>query len=112
MLKLTDTTQDGVVIVTVSGRLDGAGAPEAESYCCALIREGATRLLLDVADVDYISSAGLRSLLVVAKTMKSANGSLLLCCLSPMVREVMEISGFDKILNVATDRDTALSSLS
>ena len=111
MLTLTDERQDDVVILTVSGRLDGVGAPEVEARCCALIRDGATRLLLDLADVDYVSSAGLRSLLVAAKAMKSANGSLLLCCLSPMVREVMDISGFDKILNLATDRDTALSSL-
>jgi len=112
MLTWIDASQDDVVVLNVTGRLDGVGAPELERHCSELIRGGTTRLLLDIAEVDYISSAGLRSLLVIAKGMKSANGSLLLCCLSPMVREVMEISGFDKILNVATDRDTALSSLS
>ena len=110
-LKLNDTKQGAIAIVAVAGRLDGAGAPEIEKHCKTLIQGGATRLLLDIEGVDYISSAGLRSLLVMAKSVKAVNGSLVLCNLSPMVRDVMTISCFDKILTLAVDRAAALAAL-
>ena len=100
--------QGEVAIVAASGRLDAAGAPEIEVHCKALVQEGTKRLLLDLAGVEYVSSAGLRSLLVLAKTAKGAGGSLALCGLTPTVREVMCISGFDNILPMATDRAAAM----
>ncbi len=111
MLKLMDEKQDSVTLVAVGGRLDGTGAPELEAHCSTLIADGNTRLVLDFGGVDYISSAGLRSLLVVAKQIKAAGGGLALCSLTAMVREVLEISGFDKILTVATDQTAALATL-
>ena len=104
LLKLQNAQQGEVIIVSVSGRLDGIGAPEIETHCRTLIRGGATRLILDLAGVDYVSSAGLRSLLVLAKSMKAANGSLVLCNLSPLVRDEMAISCFDKILTLEIGR--------
>ena len=109
MLKITNTKQDDICVIAVGGRLDGTGAPEVESHCRARIADGDKRQLLDLSEVEYISSAGLRSLLVVVKQIKAAGGVLVLCGLTPMVREVMEISGFDKILNLAADCDAALA---
>ena len=110
-MELTVDKQNQVSIVTASGKLDAAGAPTLEARCKALIQEGAKRLLLDMATVEYISSAGLRSLLVLAKAVKSAGGAMVLCCLTPAVREVMTISGFDNILSLAADRPAALNLL-
>lgn len=110
-LKFTDEQLDGAVIVAVDGRLDGTGAPELEVHCIGLIRSGSARLALDLAAVPYISSAGLRSLLVVAKSIKAAHGALVVCGLVPMVREVMAISCFDKILTLVDGREAALASL-
>ena len=109
MLNIANEKQGDVCVVAIGGRLDGTGAPEVESHCRGLIDGGDERLLLDLAEVEYISSAGLRSLLVVAKQVKAAGGVLVLCCLSPMVREVMDISGFDKILKLSANRDAALA---
>ncbi len=103
--------QNQVAVVTVGGRLDAAGAPEIEASCKALIQEGSKRLLLDLAKVEYISSAGLRSLLVLAKAVKSVGGAMVLSSLTPAVREVMTISGFDNILSLAADRAAALELL-
>jgi len=58
MLNLQDAKVGEVAIVSVAGRLDGAGAPEIAAHCNTLITGGATRLLLDMEGVDYISSAG------------------------------------------------------
>jgi anti-anti-sigma factor len=110
-MELAIERQNGTAIVAASGRLDAAGAPEIESRCKALIQDGAIRLLLDLANVEYVSSAGLRSLLVLAKTVKAAGGALALCSLAPAVRDVMTISGFDNILPLAEDRPAALELL-
>ena len=54
--------------------------------------------MLDLGRLDYISSAGLRVVLIAAKRLKSVGGALVLCTLNPSVREVFEISGFASIL--------------
>ena len=102
---------NGADVVVLSGRLDAAGAPEMESSCRQRIDEGARRLLLDMGGVEYVSSAGLRSLLVLAKAIKTAGGTMVLCGLTDTVREVMTISGFHNILTLATDRAAALDLL-
>jgi anti-anti-sigma factor len=112
MLNVSESRQDDVVILTVEGRLDQMGAPAIEKTGLTLIQGGVRRILLDMTGVEYISSAGLRTLLVMAKMMKGAQGRLLLCCLTPLVREVMEISGFDKVLTCVENRETALTALS
>ena len=110
-MELTVDKQNQISIVAASGKLDAAGAPTLEARCKALIKEGANRLLLDFAKVEYVSSAGLRSLLVLAKAVKSAGGAMVLCSLVPAVRDVMTISGFDNILPLAADRAAALDLL-
>ena len=110
-MDITVERQQQATIVAAGGKLDAAGAPELESRCKTLIQEGANRLLLDLARVEYVSSAGLRSLLVLAKAVKSAGGGLALCSLVPAVRDVMTISGFDNILPLAADRAAALALL-
>lgn len=62
---------------------------------------------MDLEQLAYISSAGLRVVLMAAKRARRSGGRLLLCCLSPAVRELFEISGFLKILDVCADRDEA-----
>ena len=110
-MKLSIEKQGEVAILNAGGRLDAGGASEFETQGKTLIRDGSKRLLLDLAGVEYISSAGLRSLLVLAKAAKAAGSSLVLCNLSPAVREVMTISGFDNILVLAADRPAALDLL-
>ena len=106
-LKLYQSRHDSVVVVSMQGSLDHNGASIMEGACLQLIREGDSRLLLDLAEVDYISSSGLRSLLVVAKTMKAVQGRLALCRLSPTSKEVMALSGFNTIVNCWEDRQAA-----
>jgi anti-anti-sigma factor len=108
-LNFINTKDGNVCIVALSGRLDSNGSIEVEAHCRGLIECGDLRQLLDMTNVAYISSAGLRSLLVITKQIKSSGGMLALCCLTPMVSEVMKYSGFDKILTLLADRDSALA---
>ena len=102
---------DDRVVIAVKGRLDMITSREYEAACAPVCEGAGGGVVVDLRQLEYISSAGLRSLLVLAKAVKSAGGALVLCCLAPAVRDVMTISGFDNILPLAADRTAALQLL-
>jgi stage II sporulation protein AA (anti-sigma F factor antagonist) len=103
-------TAGAVQVASLDGQLNSHNAVEAESELLARVAPGA-RMLLDFTRLDYISSAGLRVVLVLAKRLKQADGRLVLCGMQPHVHEVFDISGFLSILDVAGSRDEALGRL-
>ena len=90
-------------MVGLAGRLDIGNAAQFESTCMEWIAQGNHRLVFDFSELEYISSAGLRSILAATKKLKSLGGSLSLCGLSGLVEEVITVSGFDNILKVYGD---------
>ena len=94
------TTGDGFTTVAVTGRLDAMTAPAAEAALVDVIDGGASRLVLNLARLQYVSSAGLRVILATAKKLSRQNGRLVLCEMQPGVREVFEISGLLTVLPV------------
>jgi len=103
--------QDGVTVIGIEGRLDGHHAAEAESAFLALAAEGRNKFVLDFERMQYISSAGLRVVLVAAKKVRSMQGQLICASMSDQVRDVFEMSGFLSILETAASADEALSRL-
>jgi anti-anti-sigma factor len=103
--------QDGARQVTLTGRLDSATSSNLEKSLQNLFDTAGSRTLIDFAALDYISSAGLRVILMAAKRAKQAQGRLVLCNLQAHVKEVFEISGFLKILDLVDDRQAALAKL-
>ncbi len=101
----------GVVVAKLSGRLDSLSAPSAEEQLTHLIGSGTPRLVIDLSLLDYISSAGLRVLLVMARKVQQAHGKLCLFGLAPGVREVFSISGFDTIFTVRDDAAAAMEAV-
>jgi stage II sporulation protein AA (anti-sigma F factor antagonist) len=101
-----------VLIVSLQGKLNSANAGEVEAEILQHVARGTNQLLLDLGELDYISSAGLRVVLVVAKRLKQSAGLLVLCGIRNPIREVFEISGFLNILTVAETRDLALQQFS
>ncbi|TCP20462.1 STAS domain-containing protein [Simplicispira metamorpha] len=96
-------------IVALQGQINSANAATTEAEVLALIASGQKNLVIDFAALDYISSAGLRMVLVVAKRLKQEGGKLVLCTMQPHIREVFDISGFLAILNVTATRAEALA---
>lgn len=94
---------NGFWVVRLEGRLDIGNAAQFEKACLEWIEAGHPRIVLDFGGLEYISSAGLRSILAATKKVKPLNGSLSLCSLSGLVEEVITISGFDNILTVYAD---------
>ena len=83
--------------IAVSGRVDTVTAPEFEA---GLKFGDATNVVLDLADVPYMSSAGLRLLLTSHKTMLARGGEFQIANIQPSVKEVLDITGFSDILNL------------
>jgi len=81
---------------------------KGNSHFLLTISKGARKLLLDMDSVEYISSAGLRVLLAVAKKLKKEEGEIKLCCLKPYVKEVFDIAGFTQIFKVHDTTEEAI----
>lgn len=97
------------LVVSPQGQINSANAAAVEAALIQHIENGQNKLVLDLAGLDYISSAGLRVMLLVAKRLKQQTGALALCNIQPHVREVFDISGFLAILTVVESRADALA---
>ena len=110
-MEVTQTQQDGIVILGLKGRLDSNTSDDFEKKLLGLILAGETRLVLDFKELDYISSAGLRVLLKAAKELKRNNGRLAFCCLKDYIREIFELSGFVSFFPIHATLEESLMAL-
>ncbi len=107
-MNIDSIKKDKAILLNVNGRMDAVTAPEFEKACEHWISLGEKNIILDLSALDYISSAGLRSVLSVGKKLRTLDGKLLLCNLGGMVKEVFEISGFASIFPMLESREAAL----
>ena len=99
-------------VVAPAGRIDHLSAAALESALTPLLAEAAARksaLVLDFAGVDYISSVGLRVLMIAARQMRAAQAKLSVAALQSVVAEIFSISRFDKVLVVSPTVEAALA---
>ena len=99
-------------VATPVGRIDHRNAAEFEAALMPLLAQAAERkgaLVLDLSGVDYISSVGLRVLMIAAKQMRSAHAGLAVAALQSVVAEIFAISRFDKVLTVCPTLEDALA---
>ena len=107
-MRLSTEQRDGVAVVSVKGRLDVSSSP---AFIEAMQEGEEQPTVLEMSELEYLSSAGLRVILMAAKRATQTQGRLLLCQLQDNVREVLEISGFLKILDVHPDMQAARGAL-
>jgi len=99
-MEIRQEKREDVVIIQLLGRLDEIAISEVDGFFSNLLTQGVSRLLLDLSQVEYISSSGLRVLLMLSKALKEPEGALKLAGLSPFVAEVFEISNFGRIFDI------------
>ena len=104
--------ENQVLIVKVEGRLDGTNAQEFQSDLAGAIAEEDRAVLLDFEQLSYISSAGLRAILITAKSLERRKAEIAVCSLSPSLLEVFQISGFDRIIPVRDSQTEAKANFS
>ena len=108
-MKIETRKAGSAVIVAPSGRLDGAGAPEMEAELCAAATQGGGRAVLDCHGIAYISSAGIRALVIGAKACLREGGELAIAALQSECRAVMEASGLLTVLRYHETVEAALN---
>lgn len=110
-MEIAKRKEKNVLVVSLKGRLDAVTSPVLEKDLMESMAGGEKILVVDLGELDYISSAGLRILLASTKRLKEMQGKLLLSSLKSVVKEVFEISGFSSIIPIHDSVDSALSSL-
>lgn len=108
MIEIAETTERGATIVAPTGKIDTLTAKAFEAELKKRIDGENGALLVDMSGVDYVSSFGLRSLLIAAKQLAPAGRKYVLFGLSPHVHDVLRVSGFLKIIPVVATREQAL----
>ncbi|MFA7005480.1 MAG: STAS domain-containing protein [Verrucomicrobiia bacterium] len=99
-MKLTCSKSGAASVIKVADRLDAQSGPDFEKACDRLIQEGEKLFVIDLESLSYISSAGLRSLLVLGNRLKETGGSMRICCLGGIVKQVFAAAGFTSIFPV------------
>ena len=110
-MEIFQENTNGVEIFSVKGSLDSNTSTELETRIYAALGNGQRKLILNLEDLDYISSAGIRVMLKTTKDLKRMEGNIVLCTLQDYVREVFDIAGFDGYLNIENNLETAMNSI-
>ncbi len=93
----TRTTDSGVTVVAPSGRLDVAGAPTLKAAIGDAVKEGPSRLVIDMEGVSFVDSTGLGSVIAALKLVRGAKGDLRLAAPNQQVRVVLELTTLDRV---------------
>ena len=110
-LEVTTELAGEVCVVHVAGRLDSMTSETFDARMQQIVPAGAARLVLDLAQVGYVSSAGLRSLLMLLKQVKAGAGALVLAAVHPRVQDILDIAGFTPMFAIVATPADALARL-
>jgi len=107
-MDINQSSINGHTVLALGGQIDSTAASAFEETLVELINNGTNNMIIDFSKVQFISSAGLRVLLVAAKKVKPYGGKVILCNLSTDVREVFDISGFAVLFSIYNTIDEAI----
>jgi anti-anti-sigma factor len=108
-MNITEREQNGVTIFVLDGRVDSEGAVDMDMALQAATAESKYKLILDMSQVRYINSSGLRTLADILTQAKNNGGDLKLVDLNPKVARVLQIIGFDKFFNICATVEEAIA---
>jgi len=108
-----NSERDGsALVVAVDGRIDGSNSQDFQDRFEEAITDDDRAVVLDMGKLTYISSSGLRATLLLARRLQRQQAKFAICSLSPSIKEVFEISGFDRIIKVHASREEATQAVS
>jgi anti-anti-sigma factor len=111
-MEITPRHHGDVLVLDMSGRLDGSTSGKAHDAVVNFANSGAKRVVLNLDKLDFVTSAGLRVILTLAKLLQSSNGELKICSANANVKEVLETSGFHSLIKMFDDEKAAIASWS
>ncbi len=110
-MKIKQRKEEDITIIQPIGRLDSSGIPEFSAVVNRTIQEGATKLILDFAQMDYMSSAGIRALIDGYKQITAKKGTMVFCSVNDDLNELFDVVQFDKIFTMYKSEFDALEAL-
>jgi anti-sigma B factor antagonist len=110
-MEIVESRSDGFLVLAFKGRLDANTANAAQEKVLLLIDGGETRLVADLAELVYLSSAGLRVFMIAAKRIQGVRGKIALCSLPETIQEIFDIAGLSALFPIYPGRDEAIASL-
>jgi len=108
-MEIREIKLGNVFVLSLSGRLDAYNATEVDKKLEPLIDAGQSHLVIDLKNLEYISSSGLRVFLSALKKVKKLEGDIKLCCMQPFIKEVFDIAGFSQLFNIFDTTEEAVS---
>ena len=111
-MEISQKEEKGIVSIAIKGRMDADSSPDAEKVVKEALGAEANRLLFDLGELEYLSSAGLRVLLSAAKEMRRREGKIVLCSLNEFVKEIFEVSGFQSLIPITDSVESGIEVLS
>jgi anti-sigma B factor antagonist len=111
-MEITQRVEDGITVVEPAGRIDTEAAERLDQVLQAAVASGNHKIVVDMSKVEYISSAGLRSLAAVLVKCRDEGGDMKLAALNERVTRVFKIIGFDLLMSVTATPETAISEFS
>jgi anti-anti-sigma factor len=106
-MDIVETDVDGVLVVEPRGGIDSTNAKDFAARVMGSLKTRQCNLVIDFQKVKYISSAGFRSLLLIGKSIETAQRKLVLCGMGPEVRRVFEIAMFNELFTICASREDA-----
>ncbi len=107
-MNIAEQNQNGVIVLVLEGRIDTDGAVQLDQLLHRHLAAGHYKFALDMAEVQYINSSALRSLADVITETRARGGDLKLVALTPRVRRVLQIVGFDRYCTICDAMPEAL----
>jgi len=111
-MEISSRKQGEIVAIDIKGIMDTSSSPKAQEYIQELLDHGISRLLINLSQVEYLSSSGLRVLLVAAKKLWAVEGKFKICQPNKIVKEILDTSGFSGIMDVRETEQEAMAELS
>jgi anti-anti-sigma factor len=109
-MEVVETRYDNILVMRIVGRVDSSVAAQLGEKVRAVIARD-SRIIVDLSAMDYVSSAGLRSFLMLAKGVKANHQRLALCALRPEIVEIFDLGGMKELFEIYDTVETAATHL-
>jgi anti-sigma B factor antagonist len=108
-MKITERNENGIAVYVLEGRIDSEGAVTLDTTLLGGVEAGKHKMVLDMAQVQYVNSAALRTLADVITTNREKGGDLKLASLPPKVKRVLQLVGFDRFSAIYDTVEAAIA---
>ena len=108
MIDISSRKKDDIQIVDIAGKLNTGASPKAEAFVNDIMDEGATKILFNLEELDFIASSGLRIIMATGIKLSNSGGEIRLCCMSNIVKEVFLMTSLDTVFSILDTEEEAL----